>query len=587
MDRYTLNLLLVTLLSILCNDSYAVKYTAYKSGNFSDPGIWQGGVVPPAHIGANEVHISAFISVNMDSSLYIDSWSSILVIGEGAKLSSATNFIEYTAGDIGGNKGTIDIDSMYIRTSTGFAGTLILNKLNMSDGGFHDTAKISINQVLHMPDDKAEFYKCKVQLAKAKPYTTFILEGGHLEIDTLKKDFDLTQPYNILVTDTTSYYLPELELSAPNIQDFTLDSRSSDINYGIGLKVDLTVHGKMKLIKGWLGAHYLDSVYVTLTDSATIESDSGNLTVNGLIVRSAKQKVGYIRTFSVHHLIMDTPSPNCVLETDFSEVNKKIELLSGKILIRNWFRLGEGIHYKNVEVVGGSQDSYIITNDTNYVFIYNDTSDLFYPIGTMKYYSPVTYSCGGIRTEIRGSVYEGVYDKTRISNAATTQPVVNLTWQAYVNHGNSLIQTVTPTWHKDLEVNGFNRSNAYVSLNYDSAKNNAVTGNGNYFTTTRNYNGPPALYFFSVVDANARLSVSDIDGSKSRINIYPNPATNTLHIEGVEANTTVVIYNVQGQVVSSTQLSDDKIDVSALPAGVYYLHLKGERTNATAKFIKE
>lgn len=85
---------------------------------------------------------------------------------------------------------------------------------------------------------------------------------------------------------------------------------------------------------------------------------------------------------------------------------------------------------------------------------------------------------------------------------------------------------------------------------------------------------------------NIKVSVEELSGEQT-ISISPNPATNVLHIKGIQENTAAVVYNTQGQVVSNTHLSGSNIDVSALPAGVYYLHLIGEYTNSTTRFIKD
>lgn len=71
--------------------------------------------------------------------------------------------------------------------------------------------------------------------------------------------------------------------------------------------------------------------------------------------------------------------------------------------------------------------------------------------------------------------------------------------------------------------------------------------------------------------------------------IYPNPATSILNIiddQNEFQNSTVIIYNVLGQVVYSKSFSN-QIDVSFLANGMYYLTLQDGVNTKTVKVIKD
>ena len=72
----------------------------------------------------------------------------------------------------------------------------------------------------------------------------------------------------------------------------------------------------------------------------------------------------------------------------------------------------------------------------------------------------------------------------------------------------------------------------------------------------------------------------------SYIDIYPNPTTRTLIIRSPSGITTVAISNLLGQVVYSQQYNSPQVqvDVSTLPAGVYFLKVNGTEVR---KFIKQ
>ena len=78
----------------------------------------------------------------------------------------------------------------------------------------------------------------------------------------------------------------------------------------------------------------------------------------------------------------------------------------------------------------------------------------------------------------------------------------------------------------------------------------------------------------------------------SEINVYPNPANNTLFVDhaGIAGSkTTIIIYNIMGQAMNAPiTLSGQKatIDISALPAGLYQVVCRGD-VIVTGKFLKE
>ena len=66
--------------------------------------------------------------------------------------------------------------------------------------------------------------------------------------------------------------------------------------------------------------------------------------------------------------------------------------------------------------------------------------------------------------------------------------------------------------------------------------------------------------------------------------VYPNPAKESIRILGIEANTSVAIYNSLGELVKVVSASENQeINVRDLAAGLYMLHFG----NATLRFVKE
>lgn len=90
--------------------------------------------------------------------------------------------------------------------------------------------------------------------------------------------------------------------------------------------------------------------------------------------------------------------------------------------------------------------------------------------------------------------------------------------------------------------------------------------------------------FWSVNDTTYPINPLLIIPSKNKeqeIQVFPNPATNTLHISSLRGTKqSIEMYNILGQLVYSTanqQLTTaNSIDVSKLSKGVYYLKCNGE-----------
>ena len=69
------------------------------------------------------------------------------------------------------------------------------------------------------------------------------------------------------------------------------------------------------------------------------------------------------------------------------------------------------------------------------------------------------------------------------------------------------------------------------------------------------------------------------------INLYPNPANDIIHIEGLEGEHEVQIYNAIGMLVMTTTLQgDSEINISDLPSGYYLIRIDNRHA---VKFIKE
>jgi hypothetical protein len=74
------------------------------------------------------------------------------------------------------------------------------------------------------------------------------------------------------------------------------------------------------------------------------------------------------------------------------------------------------------------------------------------------------------------------------------------------------------------------------------------------------------------------------------VKIYPNPAREQLAITTGAAGSysSFTITNTVGQVYIRQQIADTHtiVDIKTLPAGIYYVTLKGENGNQVQRFVK-
>lgn len=88
---------------------------------------------------------------------------------------------------------------------------------------------------------------------------------------------------------------------------------------------------------------------------------------------------------------------------------------------------------------------------------------------------------------------------------------------------------------------------------------------------------------------NFTASLSNTDFENNQIFIYPNPSNDFICLKGAEnvSISNVSIIDMFGKkVFTSSQLNNNKIDVSNLNSGIYTLSIASENTQRTVKFVK-
>lgn len=73
-----------------------------------------------------------------------------------------------------------------------------------------------------------------------------------------------------------------------------------------------------------------------------------------------------------------------------------------------------------------------------------------------------------------------------------------------------------------------------------------------------------------------------------RVSIFPNPATDFFKLKQLEMNSTIKVYNTSGTLLleAYATLSDNKIGISSLNNGIYFIKIQSENKTQNLKLLK-
>ncbi len=156
-------------------------------------------------------------------------------------------------------------------------------------------------------------------------------------------------------------------------------------------------------------------------------------------------------------------------------------------------------------------------------------------------------------------------------------------------------QSYTVTFNViDSESNPLPGANIYISGNTLTTDNNGTASttlyNGDYTAVvTRDYYDYKILNFtlssdttFTITLTRISTSLSNVDGIK----IYPNPASNVVHINNAQGYM-LIIYDLTGKAVVKQAINRNlqTINIQKLPAGLYLLNLRNSKNQINLKLI--
>jgi hypothetical protein len=141
----------------------------------------------------------------------------------------------------------------------------------------------------------------------------------------------------------------------------------------------------------------------------------------------------------------------------------------------------------------------------------------------------------------------------------------------------------------DTSVDGFlnvlDDSGSFNNHSFDFTASNtfAVV----YIRSLNSVDGATEVFYDNFSLTEKTLSVEDQIASKFKV--YPNPASKFININSRNINiSSVNVFNVLGtKVLERKELNDNKLDISSLSNGIYFLKISADNTTVTKKFIVE
>lgn len=578
-------------LVLLCHtNAGATVYTAIANGNYTDASTWQGGNIPPRNPTGHSIIIPSGITVTVATKMFFSGTSASdelqvdgnlnlpgkeLIIFDAVLKGSGT----ITAGSFGGE----------FTRGFDFNGTITTGYLDGS------TISANTNVVFNVADrmDVADSMQMDNGTLNIGPGCFIILHGaGGRTAPTLKMQGSSAISFggNYSVAYTGDKVYTGKELSGQDI-DSVIVAMNGNLQQ-VYLNEDLNIKGKLNILSGML---VLNSHDLNLATTSSFESGpTGSIkssSPSNITIECATPLTGPLRFNANGHDVDDfivNTTGVVVIENNLKV--SKFDLVKGKIAISNGT-----LHIPTVtDRTLFSPDRYIITVPTGALGqainpVNSNKDSAFYPIGTTTQYLPMKVITTSQHTLLKANVSPGVPDGSPAgTDMALTRPVVNATWA--LNGDNAINGSMETTWYPAAEVNGFDKSNAYISWHntinkWDKIPTKTATANADgSFSITRD--NITQMGYFAVFDKNT-VGVKDIV-SQQQIAMYPNPATGALYID-VKTEATAQVYNTTGQLMQQATITpgNSLVNISALTPGMYYVHLQGGNVNATGSFIKQ
>ena len=310
---------------------------------------------------------------------------------------------------------------------------------------------------------------------------------------------------------------------------------------------------------------------VTATATANEGYQFVNWTVSGNVVSSANP---YTFTVTANTALVANfealPEPDC--ETPTNVTVSDVTLTSATIA----WTAGEGQNNWDVHVTGIGYDQ-TFTTSTNPYTVTGLNADVVYTVTVRANCSATAFSEWSAPVTFTTFSCQSV-SGVNVSNVTTNSAQVSWTAVQGVNG-----------YEVEYGASGFNQgAGTTVQASTNNATLTGLTANMAYDVYVRSVCGEGVYSAWSNVTSFTTDEGEGIDDVNSAaIALYPNPATTTVTISGIEGQATVTIVDMNGRVSGEWRVENDEItiDLTGYAQGAYFVRITGEQQNAIRKLI--
>lgn len=588
MNLNVIRTLFFILLSVSATQAGATTYTAIKSGSYTDPNTWQGGIVPTFKlVGNNSIIIPTGMTVTLTNNFETYGGAATDIMTVNGTL-DATSKIVHISGMTFNGTGTITADSFSGDFDYGmaFGGTIDANRIGASSLACNGAVTFNVGLSLFITDT-LQMNSGTINMAD----NSFLVLNGSMSNTQatlrLMTGAALKLPTNYDVWYKGDNVNTGVELSGAGLRNVSIDMNGNLSK--VNLSANLTVNKKLFIKSGVLNLNNHNLTFAANSDfeagvAGSINSSSASdITINSGI---AGKLVFFTGGNSVKNMVINSGS-NIQVGSNLT-VTGKLDFQSGKLdIMANKLSLIAG-----GTVINADNSKYIITGNGGAVAAdVNPNTAMVYHIGTANNYAPCVITSRN-NTPYNGfivGVSQGVTSDAKAGkNISASQPLVDATWILNHDPAYNIAFDAELMWDASMEVNNFDRQKAYITQikgaiwdKYQTAA--AKDTNGMYIIKRENLAQATAIAVFD------EKTVDVPQLSQPNISIYPNPATHVLNIKLQErVNTTAYIYNMQGQAVQTVNINNGAAtaNVSRLTPGVYYLRYTDDIIHTT-RFIRQ
>ncbi|MES2133426.1 MAG: T9SS type A sorting domain-containing protein [Bacteroidota bacterium] len=508
----------------------------------------------------------------------------------GKTLTIKGNYVSMNSSMISGSA----TSKLMIETATGLTSNLMFNsgsrslsdlEINIASGDATLGTDLAINGELKLMKGNLNVINSSTITMNGGSQVS--MDNGALQLPA--GSFNGTASYNVNYMGASK--TASVELTGAGLNNVTLQLNNATDS--IKINGNTTVKGMLSLNKG---SFHLNGKKLYL---------QGNLSssANGWFQASGASELYINTTAGLTDTINFASSMNRLNSLTVNTGNSSNIMIGSALYVENVILTSGGITIFNNDltvnatgsITGYSTTKYIRIDGTGSLVmnVNSPSAYVMYPVGTTTSMAAAYIQRNSGSGMIGVSTHNGIYQQgTSGVNNATTESVVNRTWDVKSMASASIDLNVKFEWTTAMEVNGFDRNNAYIShysnFTWDTqaSATASVVGSGTYQLSRT---GITSLSPFAVVDRNSAVGIAE--NTEAQAHMYPNPTSDKLNISLPAGNNfKVEVYDGIGNLVLVKDVTDESskhIDLSSLTNGIYMVKVSHANTQSVKRVVKQ